>query len=158
MRRMGIPAVLLLILGGCEQILPKQAEQVDPNAAIIAVARTAVMDELKDPESARFREVSLFRGLAKDVLLRRPKNDKTERVLFCGEVNGRTPMGGYSGYKPFSVVLDRSSNAAEETFIVNPDGDVIERADAAIVAIRCMAKPKQPVVFELGPYAGSAAQ
>ena len=48
-----------------------------------ASVRNAVEDRLKDPDSARFRNI------------REVENG------YCGEVNARNSMGGYVGFRPF---------------------------------------------------------
>ncbi|UUZ68093.1 hypothetical protein LP416_27900 [Polaromonas sp. P2-4] len=50
----------------------------------MAAGKKAVLDELKDPESARFRNLITARD-----------------VFLCGEVNAKNAMGGYVGFKRF---------------------------------------------------------
>lgn len=52
-------------------------------------ARAAVLEKLKDPESARFRNI---RSVG-------PKDDLGE--VICGEVNAKNEMGGYVGFQTF---------------------------------------------------------
>ena len=52
---------------------------------MIAEARAAISDTLKDPESAKFRYIVTV---------------PAERVV-CGEVNGKNSFGAYSGYSRF---------------------------------------------------------
>lgn len=51
------------------------------------LAKNAVKENLKDPESATFRKLFLV------------KNQKGEAV--CGEVNAKNSYGGYVGFQPF---------------------------------------------------------
>jgi hypothetical protein len=53
--------------------------------------KAAVADQLKDPDSAKFRKVAIVRGSV------------------CGEINAKNSMGGYVGYKRFMVVDDASA-------------------------------------------------
>lgn len=46
-----------------------------------------VRSQLKDPDSAKFREIT----------------KKADGQYFCGEVNAKNSMGGYTGYQPFVV-------------------------------------------------------
>ncbi len=61
----------------------KQTEKV------IAQGKIAVLDLLKDPISAQFRNLLTYR-------------DK----YFCGEVNAKNSMGGYSGFTRFMYLAD----------------------------------------------------
>lgn len=55
------------------------------DAKIIAIVTKAVADSMKDPESARFRNMHITRGNV------------------CGEVNAKNGMGGYVGFARFFV-------------------------------------------------------
>lgn len=55
----------------------------------IASAQKAVADSLKDPESARFRNVKVKPYL--------------EGHIVCGEVNGKNSYGAYVGFRPFAA-------------------------------------------------------
>lgn len=48
--------------------------------------KEAIKTKLKDPESAQFRNVQFYSGLA---------------PVTCGEVNAKNSFGGYSGYERF---------------------------------------------------------
>lgn len=67
---------VLLILGICIAAAGCSPESRE--------AQRAVKSLLKDPDSAKFREVSV---IASNVV--------------CGEVNAKNGMGGYGGYTPF---------------------------------------------------------
>lgn len=70
-------------------------------AQIRAAGRRAVLDELRDPTSAQFRNVRRLD----------PINGTT---TFCGEVNARNAFGGYSGFKRFeSGVTNRGAASAQ---------------------------------------------
>jgi hypothetical protein len=63
--------------------------------------KKAVKEKLKDPDSAKFRNVFFSRG--------------TDNVpCSCGEVNARNAFGGYIGYQRFI-----SGGSAELTFVEN---------------------------------------
>ena len=55
----------------------------------IAVAKEAVRDLLKDPDSAKFYKVE------------KVLNTHNKEIYVCGEVNAKAPAGGYVGKKPF---------------------------------------------------------
>lgn len=58
-----------------------------PNdARLVATSKAIVADQLKDPDSAKFRKVAIV------------------RKSVCGEINAKNSMGGYVGYRRFMVV------------------------------------------------------
>ena len=61
--------------------------QQDPAQSLFAEAHVAVRLQLRDPDSAQFRDdyakVYLDRGVA------------------CGEVNAKNGLGGYAGFQPY---------------------------------------------------------
>lgn len=64
----------------------------------IANARQAVLYQLKDPDSARFRdEFSMA---------------KTHTRAVCGQVNSKNSFGGYTGFHRFIVGNNKLSNAS----------------------------------------------
>lgn len=76
-----------------------------------AGAREAVKAKLKDPGSAEFR------------------NEKQVRHgVFCGEVNGKNSLGGYSGFQPF-IVVDRGE-AGLDAIVGDVPSGLIEDACA----------------------------
>lgn len=58
-----------------------------------AAAKHVVTQDLKDPESAKFRN------------LRTVKTDTGLRIL-CGEMNAKNSYGAYTGYVPFVSSID----------------------------------------------------
>ncbi|SDZ49364.1 hypothetical protein [Delftia lacustris] len=72
---------------------------------LIASAKTAVSNGLKDPQSAQFRNVRLVAY--------------QEGAVVCGEVNGKNSYGGFTGFKRFAAtseaaLIDQtSSNQAD---------------------------------------------
>jgi hypothetical protein len=69
-------------------------------AKIIGAGQERVASTLKDPESARFRNVFVSpRGRA-----------------VCGEVNAKSSMGGYVGFKRFISAKDKSGIEDDETY------------------------------------------
>lgn len=57
---------------------------------LIDQLRAPVLTELKDPDSAIFRNERI-------IGMWLPK-----KAILCGEVNAKNAMGGYVGYKPFT--------------------------------------------------------
>jgi len=61
-------------------------------AKVILMGRREIEGLLVDPESARYKDVYLF------------SMPGTGGVLFCGSVNARNGLGGYTGYRRFIAV------------------------------------------------------
>ena len=87
-----ILAVLLclpLTLAAAKDKMPKLVTMEDLQAQqrvkSIALAQTRVSDAMKDPDSAKFRNVV----------------STVEGAFIFGEVNAKNSMGGYSGYTRF---------------------------------------------------------
>src|SRR3546814_10381931 len=82
-----------LALSGCADPTP------DPKAGLIARARIAVAAELKDPDSAKFRNLLAY----------------PDKNLVCGEINGKNSFGAYSGFidfyydNGFAMIADHDS-------------------------------------------------
>ena len=76
----------------------------------IKQAIQSLTDTLKDPDSAKFRNV------------RMKKYD--DMHIICGEVNAKNSYGGYTGYKKFAA-------APHERLIENFDGGRYPQIDAA---------------------------
>jgi hypothetical protein len=76
----------------------------DPHAAIFARARTAVMDSLKDPDSAKFKPFTLV-------------TDADGNKKVCGQVNAKNAYGGYVGFTGFAYTLE----LGDLIFAPNPD-------------------------------------
>ena len=106
MRKLLIIGLFLLGLGalGATNAPPDSRQQPTaaagsinaPNiteAVLISRAQRGVRDMLRDPDSAKFRNVRLSRGM----------NDVSGPVV-CGEVNARNGFGGYTGYGRFFSV------------------------------------------------------
>ena len=66
---------------------------------IRAAARQAVVNKLRDPSSAQFRNVRRIEL----------SNGST---MFCGEVNSRNAYGGMSGFQRFEAGVDRTGDAS----------------------------------------------
>lgn len=76
--------LLSLLCCGLAQAAPKDAQ-------LIANAKTAVSYDLKDPDSAKFRNVRVIRGVV------------------CGEINAKNALGAYTGFKRFLSTVKASS-------------------------------------------------
>ena len=59
-------------------------------------AKKSVEKKLKDPESARYR----------NLLFTKSKMAPFEVVVVCGEVNAKNSFGGYAGFGRFSAMAD----------------------------------------------------
>ncbi len=74
-------------------------------AETIVAAERAVRGELKDPKTAKFRDV--YANYSEEL-----------GVVACGRVNAKNELGGYSGFRRFvssgkSVILEGRDNVAE---------------------------------------------
>ncbi|MFL6727878.1 MAG: hypothetical protein ACJ8FS_15390 [Sphingomicrobium sp.] len=76
-----------------------------------ALVEHAIRAELIDPDAARFRH-NLFR---------------TSEDQYCGLVNAKNRMGGYTGYKVFSVNFTKSGGVIKQvtdvTVVATDNGD-----------------------------------
>lgn len=74
-------------------------------AETVVAAERAVRDELKDPDSAQFKDV-------------RANYTEEFGVVACGRVNAKNELGGYTGFRRFvssgkSVILEGRDNVAD---------------------------------------------
>lgn len=93
--------VLVLALAGCATpTSPQKAKTVAPTvlyrypmtAEIEAQAKTMIAHDLKDPESAKFRDAYFITADARGDARDRSKDS------WCMEVNAKNSYGGYVGY------------------------------------------------------------
>lgn len=77
----------LLFAGQC-------AAQSTPKPPALRIIKAAIAENLKDPESARFRNIE-----------RVDKPDASIDGIYCGEVNAKNSYGGYIGYLPFMIAI-----------------------------------------------------
>ena len=68
---------------------------------IFQLVREDIKEELKDPDSANFRNEKIIR--------------KENRLYVCGEVNAKNSYGGYVGFMPyFSAVITHTYVMTED--------------------------------------------
>ncbi len=67
---------------------PTAREQENRQDLWIIKGKEAVLQKLKDPDSAKFRDVYFHRG-------------KLGMPVACGQVNAKNSMGGYAGFQRF---------------------------------------------------------
>lgn len=123
----------LLLVAGCqtqqratEIPAPAPAPKNEPTAYIVDIsdsqietAKNAVLDQLIDPESARFYRIY-------GTLTSAP--NKEPRV--CGEVNAKNRMGGYTGRKRFVVasgkpyIWEDKSSTSFSNFMIQAQCDL----------------------------------
>jgi hypothetical protein len=86
---------VLLIALWCD---PSLAQSNNPTheATAVSKAKTAILRRLKDPESARFRDihVRVEKAAAGNLV-----------TVVCGQVNAKNSFGGYVGFRPFLYTL-----------------------------------------------------
>lgn len=71
----------------------------------IQKARELIEYNLKDGESARYRNELIYKGIA----INSKANHKV-RTLYCGEINAKNSYGAYSGYRWASTFLETPHN------------------------------------------------
>lgn len=79
--------IALLFAGPC-------AGQSAPKPPALRIIKAAIAENLKDPESARFRNIE-----------RVDRPDGSIDGMYCGEVNAKNSYGGYIGYLPFMIAI-----------------------------------------------------
>jgi hypothetical protein len=79
------------------------------NSAELAAIRAAVGERMKDPDSAKIRNVVA-------------KRDGSSSWVFCGEVNAKNSYGGYVGFRKFLGMLLVRANTAPIAVLVGVDG------------------------------------
>ena len=85
-----------------------QTNQTEDDQAI-ATAKQVITDNLKDPDSAKFKNITVYR-------ITNQATGKTEISAICGEVNAKNSYGGYVGFKKFATVMlaDKPKVAVED--------------------------------------------
>lgn len=80
----------IILLAACLSIVPgiSASQTSKPQEAAL---RKALEDNLKDADSAKFRNL-------------RFKRDDSGVVTACGEVNAKNSYGAYNGYEPFMAM------------------------------------------------------
>ncbi|MBB6578011.1 hypothetical protein HNP33_002079 [Comamonas odontotermitis] len=91
-----------LVLAGVSMTALAKGENYN---ALVAKAKAEVSKDFKDPESANFRNLGVYKS----------KTGKG-RVSVCGEVNAKNAFGAYVGYRPFVV-------SGELAALAEPDGE-----------------------------------
>ncbi|MEG3116853.1 copper resistance protein NlpE N-terminal domain-containing protein [Salinicola sp. 4072] len=66
----------------------------EADATLISQAQASLKYNLKDPESAQFRDMEINRG----------QSDGKKQLYTCGEMNAKNSYGGYNGFKPFIAI------------------------------------------------------
>ena len=69
----------------------KSTTTPSPNERFMRAARESVKESLKDPASAQFSNLRVYKG------------EKAGDKVVCGRVNARNSYGGYAGFAPFIV-------------------------------------------------------
>jgi hypothetical protein len=80
-------AALLFLVGSAHAAMPRDL------GAWGAKAKAELVHSLKDPESARFREM----------FVSSQSDGGSLRPVLCGQVNAKNSMGGYGGFQRFVV-------------------------------------------------------
>lgn len=107
MKRIVSAALVLAVISGCAESAEERAarQEKEANSSLEIDARLAVEAQLRDPASAKFEEVAVYKGA-----------DGSKRV--CGFVNAANAFGGMAGRRPFvagngSAFIGNPENAAE---------------------------------------------
>lgn len=95
--------VLLAACGGTANSQPdasasesKANEPSEAKASMDQRVRDAVLAKLRDPDSAKFRNVRKLGMIGEGV--------PDSPAVYCGEVNAKNAMGGYPGFVHFAVM------------------------------------------------------
>ena len=95
------------VLAGCVSQIVEQ-KPVQLTSEQISKIQDAATYGLIDPTSPLFRNI---RGkYAK-------REDGTESIIFCGEVNAKNRMGGYTGFSPFYGHIPQGQNTPKVEFM-----------------------------------------
>lgn len=96
---MRLPLLLSLILSGSVAAAAPSSKQArDLDAAKVVAVKTVIVNGLKDPDSAKFRNV------------------KVKWDTVCGEVNAKNSFGGYVGYRRFYAIDGKDLHMEESNF------------------------------------------
>ncbi|EPD35472.1 hypothetical protein EZI45_19130 [Delftia tsuruhatensis] len=99
---LSVGLLVLLVLGACIYMY---------GSYLVHQHRKPVLAELKDPDSAQFRNERLVRKAGFTL----------EGTILCGEVNAKNEMGGFAGYKPFASAANGraeiGSDAVDRKFV-----------------------------------------
>lgn len=89
MKKIVLALSVLGAVAGCVKVTSEAMQSADPKR--VEIAKSAVRNIMKDPESTRFGDgYQAYRlGNGDDVI--------------CGSVNAKNSYGGYVGYSPFYV-------------------------------------------------------
>ena len=120
--------------------LPSPADQARP---MLAQARAAMDKGLNDYPGARLRDVHAVRVTLAREVHGAPKGSTV--LALCGQVNPKTPAGGYAGWMTFSVML---TGATYQPFAV---ADVETGSGLADVVPVCPVGDARPAAIEVSP-------
>ena len=95
-------------------LVKEKLEQLSPQK-VMEVVQARMVNELKDPDSAKFRNVRIVTYL--------------NGAVVCGEINAKNSYGGYVGFRRFAGSTYSSSLSSTDT-----DPAVVEAHDAGIDA------------------------
>lgn len=110
---------IVLLLSGCQFVAGTDAYK-------IRAAKRAVLYQLKDGESAKFRNVTVA-PLGKVV---------------CGEVNSKNAFGAYSGFEPFAYRVQR-----QEVLFFPDTAETMEKQMAIVDFPKgCLEPPDQSTI------------
>lgn len=109
MRRTLVLLATVAIVSGCASQIVEQ-RPVQLTSAQVNSIKDAATYNLIDPTTPLFRNI---RGkYAK-------REDGTESIIFCGEVNAKNRMGGYTGFSPFYGNIPKGQSSAKVEFMDN---------------------------------------
>jgi len=98
--------ITALALAGCVSAPPQQSASTAPATSPVSLSsdqearvKQVVTASLKDPDSARFGPMQATYSLQTGTTI-------------CGMINARNSFGGYTGDKPYLVVISDSGEAA----------------------------------------------
>jgi hypothetical protein len=91
-RSIGLPLILAVAV-----LVPSFSDSKTTLATMyVKKLQVAIVEKLKDPDSAKFRNIRLVDG----------RDAKTPgEGIYCGEVNAKNEFGGYVGFMPFIAAI-----------------------------------------------------
>ncbi len=94
-----LAALLLtaLLIPACGASAPQPTPVPDPRVAEVKEVRERIVASLRDPESAKFRNVTRVPGWP-------AAGEVPGMYAYCGEMNSKNAFGGYVGFQKFAIL------------------------------------------------------
>lgn len=136
------------------RFLPAPHDQATAEKLVQAYFR----DNLRDPDSARYRFVPVVHTLLQGV-----GSWPQPAVILCGDINSRNQFGGYTGRRAFMAVFDPATGARLQRVFADEEGEnatasrCTSAGDAKVLPIPSMAELPQELARSLQQQIGEYA-